>query len=523
MNFKIISLFPEVIHHYLSSGVIGKAASKGVFSYEVINPRDFATGVHKAVDDRPFGGGDGMVMTWSPLREAIEFALANSLTNKCKSRLIYLSPQGRLWNQEMVKEFHKCSIGAPDRASIDMQIESGLDSEAVMILISGRYAGIDQRFFSHYQIEEISIGDYVLSGGELPALVLLESLVRTLPGALGNADSAPSDSLWQGWLEAPQFTRPASAEAAPGATSAPRSGVVSGALPGPVPAVLLEGNHREIAEFRDLVAKIITHKKRPDLARPLLARMSVEDVRQVTQALQKWSEPARLCNLQLCGLAVTDVQNFQVELCSLQSRSAGDSKSVSPTAHPRVAIALLHYPILDRLQNIVSTNITNFDIHDIARAAKTYGVDAYYLIHPMRDQLMFVERVLDHWRVGSGADFNPSRKVALEPVKTAASLESALQAWTQTLPAGSSPRVVATHARTIPGAHQLKSFAEIREELASGVPIFIVFGTGSGLSDEMMLRCDSILEPIRGAPPQDFRHLSVRSAVSIILDRLLGA
>lgn len=187
-------------------------------------------------------------------------------------------------------------------------------------------------------------------------------------------------------------------------------------------------------------------------------------------------------------------------------------------SNPRLAIGLVHYPIMDKSKKVVATNITNFDIHDIARAARMYGVESYYLIHPMQEQLMFVERVLDHWRTGQGAKFNPSRKTALSRVKTAESIEAAISDW-----GVSGAMTVATHARPIEGVETL-SFRGLRQRMHDEkTPCFLLFGTGYGLTEEYMKTCTAILEPIRGAPPDDFRHLSVRSAVSICLDRIMGA
>lgn len=184
---------------------------------------------------------------------------------------------------------------------------------------------------------------------------------------------------------------------------------------------------------------------------------------------------------------------------------------------PKMAVGLLHYPIWDREKDIVATNITNFDIHDIARACRVYGVEKYYLIHPNREQLMFVERVLDHWRVGAGSKYNPMRQTALGPVRTAESLEKALLDWQ-----AQDPMIIATHARSVAGA-PLYSFKQLKLALhEQKKPCFLLFGTGFGMTDEYMSKCTGVLESIKGAPPEDYRHLSVRSAVSICLDRLMG-
>ena len=184
----------------------------------------------------------------------------------------------------------------------------------------------------------------------------------------------------------------------------------------------------------------------------------------------------------------------------------------------RVAVGLLHYPILDRRRNIVATNITNLDVHDIARACRVYGIERYYLIHPMDEQLMFVSRLLEHWRIGDGAEFNPMRKTALTMVHTAESLEAALKDW------GGNPSLVSTHARAVDGVPAI-GFRDLRAKIEGAgdeEQLFLLFGTGFGLTEEMMRSCTYLLEPIRGASKDDYRHLSVRSAVSICLDRLLG-
>ncbi len=186
---------------------------------------------------------------------------------------------------------------------------------------------------------------------------------------------------------------------------------------------------------------------------------------------------------------------------------------------PKVALGLVHYPIVDREKKVVATNITNFDIHDIARACTVYGVERYYIIHPIQEQLMFVDRVLDHWRTGQGSKFNPSRKTALNDVKPVKNLDEAIADWGH-------PRektlFIGTHARPVGGARAY-SLAEIRERIKDPeIGLFLIFGTGFGLTDEYMQSMDGVLESIRGAPPKDYRHLSVRSAVSIYLDRILG-
>ena len=185
-----------------------------------------------------------------------------------------------------------------------------------------------------------------------------------------------------------------------------------------------------------------------------------------------------------------------------------------------INVALIHWPVLDRAKNVVCTNVTNFDIHDIARASRVYGVERYYIVNRMKEQLMFVGRVLDHWRVGTGSKYNPKRKTALGMVKLSETLADVLKSEEWTVP----PFVVTTTAQPRPGLEPM-TFRTLRERIETKPeqPILLVFGTGFGLHDEVFTQCHATLEPLKGASKDDYRHLSVRSAVSICLDRLLGA
>lgn len=186
----------------------------------------------------------------------------------------------------------------------------------------------------------------------------------------------------------------------------------------------------------------------------------------------------------------------------------------------KIAVGLVHWPIKDKLGKIVATNVTNLDVHDIARACRTYGVDRYFIINPLKEQQMFVHRILDHWRTGVGASYNAMRHTALTMVDSADSLEHALRLWGE-----EKPLVVGTSAKgtELP----TMTFKALREQFldreGADRPVFLVFGTGYGLAPEALAQCEVLLEPIRGASKDDYRHLSVRSAVSICLDRLLGA
>ena len=182
-------------------------------------------------------------------------------------------------------------------------------------------------------------------------------------------------------------------------------------------------------------------------------------------------------------------------------------------------MALVHHPVLDSSGEVVATNITNFDIHDIARAARVYGIERYFIVHPMREQLMFVSRVLDHWRVGPGQKYNVMRKTALTMVEPIETLEASVQ-FIKDL-GHKDLQVLATSAKETSQNPQL-TFRQTRESLDKK-PTLLVFGTGFGLTQGALDLCDFCIEPIRGFGEEDYRHLSVRSAVSICLDRLRGA
>lgn len=181
-----------------------------------------------------------------------------------------------------------------------------------------------------------------------------------------------------------------------------------------------------------------------------------------------------------------------------------------------VTMALVHWPILDKSGNIVATTVTNFDVHDISRAARTYGVQKYFIVNKMQEQLMYVSRVLDHWSAGKGSAFNDKRRQALNLVNLAETVEEAISQHSV------EPLVVATAARDV-SPEKAVSFSQLKKKIeGEDRPIFLLFGTGYGLDESTLELCDLVLEPIKGRSEDDYRHLSVRSAVSICLDRLLG-
>lgn len=220
MKFEIITLFPELIEIYANNGIIGRAVENNLFSIEYVNLRDYSEDKHKKVDDYPYGGGPGMLLKPEPMFRALDSIKRHN------SYIVYLSPKGNLFNQNKAKE---------------------LSHKEHIILIPGHYEGIDQRIIDEYVHEEISVGDYVLTSGELPALIIIDAVGRLLPGVLGSGESTLEESHSNNLLEYPQYTRPENYRGLK------------------VPEILLSGHHENIREWRRYKAIEITLKRRPDI------------------------------------------------------------------------------------------------------------------------------------------------------------------------------------------------------------------------------------------------------------------
>ncbi|MDJ0880400.1 MAG: tRNA (guanosine(37)-N1)-methyltransferase TrmD [Gammaproteobacteria bacterium] len=233
MRIDVITLFPDLVQGVIDHGVVGRAAKSGLLQLHLWNPRDFTTDRYRTVDDRPYGGGPGMLMKVEPLEACIQAVR----TQNTEGRIIYLSPQGKLVNQMLVNH---------------------TATQQSLILLCGRYEGIDERLIELYVDDEWSIGDYVISGGELAAMICIDAITRQLPGALGHDDSAQMDSFSEGLLDCPHYTRPET---------------VNGLS---VPDVLLQGHHQQIQDWRDKQALGRTWLRRPDL----LAKVELDERQQ---------------------------------------------------------------------------------------------------------------------------------------------------------------------------------------------------------------------------------------------------
>ena len=250
LQFDVITLFPPMFEAISKYGITSRALEKKLYELRLWNPRDFTTDNYKTVDDRPYGGGPGMVMLAEPLEQAIHAARQHQQeAGVGRPRVIHLSPQGQPLTHAAVLK---------------------LAAEPGLILLASRYEGVDERLLQRRVDEEFSIGDYVLSGGELPAMVLIDAVVRQLPGALGDADSAAEDSFVDGLLDCPHYTRPE---------------VYAG---NKVPEILLSGHHKEIKRWRLKQSLGRTRDKRPDL---LAARLLTKEESRLLAEYEQEQDP----------------------------------------------------------------------------------------------------------------------------------------------------------------------------------------------------------------------------------------
>jgi tRNA (guanine37-N1)-methyltransferase len=421
-NFTVVTIFPRMFESPLGHSILKKAQDKGLISVSLVDPREYATDRHHMTDDYPYGGGQGMVMKAEPLVGAIEAARQRSRN----ARIIMLSPRGQRFNQ---------------------RIAARLATEQEIVLVCGRYEGVDERVQAFVD-EELSVGDYTLSGGEPAALVIIDAVSRLIPGVLGNEASAAEESFTDGLLEYPQYTRPEEFRGMK------------------VPDVLLSGDHQRIREWRREQSLNLTRERRPDLL--------------------------------------------------AQAGAPAPDRGATRDFRAMVFLALLHYPVYDKNKQIVTTALTNMDIHDIARSSRTYGIRAFYVVTPVKALQKLALKIIDHWEHGYGSQYNTTRKEALSLARIRDGLDDVLIDIERET--GEKPQIIVTSAR--PGAGR-SSFVAVKDMLKEKArPFLILLGTGWGLTETVFDQADYVLEPVEGTT--EYNHLSVRSAAAIILDRLLG-
>lgn len=428
MNISILTVFSELYDSFLKTSLVGRAQEKGIVS---INATSFFSYVapKERIDAPTFGHGSGMVIR----PDVLEKAITDKESQHGPAYKIFFSPQGKKLDQALLRDL---AVLFQEKKHI--------------MFIPARYEGMDARIEQVYADQIISIGDFVLLGGDLPTMVLLEGLLRLLPGVVGKQDSIEQESFSGPFVDYPVYTAP----------------VVWHGLE--VPEVIRSGNHAAMNAWR--TEQAVSH---------------------------------------------TVLGHFDW----LRSRNLTDEqKKLSRTYIPHHYVALQHGDVLigdDRV--LGTTSVTSIDIHDIARSSKTYGVESLFIVTPLVDQKRIVQTLLDFWQTGVGIDYNRHRHQAINMVQIQENLDGVIAAIEAK--EGIKPVLVATSACNY-GPDKTISFYDQEKVWALGRPVLFIFGTGQGLSEELMERCDFVLMPLQGF--SNFNHLSVRSAVAIILNQWMG-
>ncbi len=428
MNISILSVFPELYNTFLNTSLVGKAQEQGIVSFDLAPLFSYAKPKER-IDAPTFGHGAGMLLRPDIMQKAVE----DKEAQHGKAFKIFFSPHGKKLDQRLLKE-----------------LAQKLQGHNHLMLLPARYEGMDARVEQTYADEVISIGDYVLMGGDLPAMVLIEGLLRLLPGVIGKTESVEKDSFSSYLVDFPHYTEP----------------VVWNEQS--VPEVIRSGNHAAMDAWR----------KEHALQRTVLYHFD-------------WLRTHQL--------------------------NPEERTQVLQTIPPHYAI-LMHSQVLigeERVEG--TTSVTSIDIHDISRSSATYGVKQFFIVTPLEDQQKIVKTLLDFWHSGVGIDYNKNRAMAVETAQLQGSLDLALAAIEAK--EGKKPLVIATSARTIPGVKML-GYTDQSEAWKHDRPVVLVFGTGKGLAPSVIERCDYLLGPVNGLTR--FNHLSVRSAVAVILDRWLS-
>ena len=395
MRIDILTIFPSLFDSFLGESLLAKAIEKKIIDCRVHDLRNWSTDKHRNVDDSPFGGGAGMVMTPQPIADALE-----AMSKQGQTKKILLSPRGKPFTQEKAREL----------ASLDR-----------ITLVCGRYEGVDERIARHYVDEEISIGDFILSGGEVAAMALVESIFRLLPGAIGKEESLVSESFeGERLLEYPHYTRPEDFRGKR------------------VPKILLSGHHEKIKKWRREKSLEVTRAVRPDL---------------LDKAGKK---PA--------GVAAI---NF--------------------------SIALVHDPVVEKSGKQIVSSITTLDIHDMARIGRTYGAKSVYIVTPVQEQKLMVDRIKGHWLDDDSLPKSGAKRIeALSLIKVVPSVEQAVADAKER--SGPGVKLLATSA-TGGGGEEL-SPADFLKAAGGADEWLILFGTAYGMAESLLKKADCRLAPV---------------------------
>lgn len=429
MNISVVTLFPDLYTSFLETSLIKRAQEddkvhitlQNLFSYVAPKQR---------IDAPTFGHSAGMLLK----PEVIEQAINHSELQYGKAIKVFLSPQGKKLTQPRLQELYE-----------------RIQKIGHVLFVASRYEGVDARVEEVYADEVISIGDFVVMGGDIPTMLILEGLLRFVPGVVGRQESVALDSFSGPFVDHPEYTKPV---------------VWQGKE---VPEIVRSGNHAQIQDWR----------KHEAAKKTVLQHFS-------------WLRSAKLDQ---------------------------DDMKLAQQYIPSHYVALLHGDMRLKDGRVGNTSVTTIDIHDIARSSTTYGVKNFFIVTPLIDQQSLVATMLEFWQESSkGESYNKQRHNALQYVRVKNHLDEVIQAITEK--EGVPPVVIGTSARQSDMLAPLITYFDQEKVWKTKRPVLFIFGTGYGIDELLLKKCDFVLPPLQGF--SNFNHLSVRSAVGIILDKWLG-
>ena len=428
MNVSIVSVFKDLYIPFCNTSLVKRAQDRKIISLDIRSFFEFVEPKER-IDAPTFGPGAGMLI--KPM--VVENAINTIEKAHGKAYKIFFSPQGKKLTQPFLH-----------------RLLADIKPYAHVLLLPARYEGMDARVEQVYADETVSVGDFVLMGGDLPAMMLLEGLLRLIPGVVGKEGSVQQDSFTGPFVDYPEYTEPVNWQ-----------GIE-------VPEIVRSGNHALIDQWRE------------------------------EQAIDK-----------------TVFKHFSW-LRSYPLLEVKKQKCLSMI--PAHYVVLMHDQVLVGSQAVEgNTSVMTIDIHDIARSCATYGIKNFFLVTSLEDQQAIVKHFLSFWQEGFGAVYNKQRHEVMEKVAVVSSLQKVVQIIAQK--EGRNPLLLATSARQVKGVPVVTY--DCQETVwSSKRPIILLFGTGKGISEDLISRCDYLLAPIEGFT--QFNHLSVRSAAAIVLDRWLG-
>ncbi len=428
IKISIVTAFPALYEPFVTTSLLKKADEKGLISCDIQSLFSFVE-PRERIDAPPYGHGAGMLI--KPM--IIERAVDAQESKYGKALKVFFSPHGQKMTQPVLA-----------------QLAKKIESAQHVMLLPARYEGMDARVEELYADAILSVGDCVLMGGDIPAMMFLEGVLRLIPGIVGKESSVEQDSFSGSYVDYPSYTEPVVWQDKE------------------VPAVLRSGDHGAVDKWRHAQA----------VERTVFDHFN-------------W----------LRGSSLTKAEKKEVEALI-----------------PQHYAALMHTDVLVSAERILgTTSVTSLDIHDIARSARTYGIQEYYIVTPLTDQQKVVQKLLDFWHHGPGRPYNPNRFEAVNQVSIQNSLDAVVERIR--VQTGQVPLIVATSA-VVTEHKGLITYYDQREVWRHKRPVLLIFGTGRGLAPHMLDRADYLLVPLDGIT--QFNHLSVRSAAAIIFDRWLG-